>query len=304
VSNLVLKPIVDKNGKQTHVRVNPDGKNAPKRLSPSLKPSVSTHNPTAVKVPEPSPVASAGRNEDSVMLIKPWNKVQLEHTKFEYEGIEWELAPEGYSGAYCDRCRSFFTVEEIEKADKGTRLLYCKMCNHVHSTGQLASAVRYTDRQFFDKEVVRDTEWYHISTKPNWEEAITEMAESEQPLIHAGSLDAAESRMKYIKTITDEDIKVAKLDNPIHHDAWGSKARFYRYTLQITDDATIADHMIPDEDYQAPQTASGMASGEHKDLYARNGVTRYVNEYESHGSVSVMMHPSSFNVVERVEITQ
>jgi hypothetical protein len=236
-------------------------------------------------------------------VIKPWDGIPLEHTQFKYAGMKWDLAPKGYSGGYCDRCASFFTTSEIEDADEHNSLLSCRVCRKIHTTGQLQSAVRYEDRKFFDKEVTRETEWYHVSTKPNWEEAITEMESSEQPLIHAGSLDAAESRMNYIKTLDDDYSRMKGVtDTANNHVTWGPDAKFYRYTLRITDDAKIANTLLPDADDDAPLTSSGSAYGKYKDRYARTGVTRYVNEYESHGSVSVMMHPSAFDVVERVEL--
>jgi phage FluMu protein Com len=294
----IPKQIIDKNGKHTTVYVNDGGshkgKSQAKIIAP-IQPSVKLLEPD-VSIPEPfSDGRAATHIAYGAVTGQPlpglaWDGEKLKHQSFDFEKVHWELAPGGYSGAYCSKCGSFFTDVEMGGSKYAKK---CAVCSHVNdfTYARGAVAVRDSDRRFFSKSEVRQEKWYHLTTRSDWYQGITEPDEEEQPYVHLGSLDAAKKRMAQL-------ISANGADGMTEDD-------FYCYEVSISADASIADTVVIDQDSDAPKNASDIDLGEQNGYvrgndfifeYESYGVTRYVNEYESHGSISLSAHPSAIEV--------
>lgn len=278
---LVKKTLVDKNGVTTTRLINPN-KGIP---APSRGGNVSSINSASgtglyepkVAVPEPSKKARIGEGEQ-----------RLQHTTFEFEDFEWSLAPEGYSGAHCGKCKSFFTDEQVDAASASGKLT-CEACGRESDDGVLQSGVRYGDRKYFSKGAVREETWYHITVRNHWGEDITESDDvNDQPFVHLGSKEAALVRMKAL--VEDE------ARDPGYK---GSHTQYYCYEVKVKPAAPIADAVLPDDNEIAPKKPSDFGINYiSSEGYEEYGVNRYVNEFESHGSISLLAHPSSFEIMD------
>jgi len=277
-SNLVATQIVDKNGKLTTVHVNPDKGGAVvfERPAFSAPPSQSSVSGSAdIKLPKPPLRGTRADFED-----------KLQHTNFQFPGWDegWSLAPEGFSGAYCHKCKSFYTDEEINGATAEQQLA-CSTCGFKQEQGVLPSGIRASSLRHLNKSAVRADTWYHITVKSDWYEDINEDEDpNQQPFVHIGTKEAALARMKaLISETTDAGLPVPQ---------------FYCYELKIAERAPISDYLLPDDNDLAPSSPSEMNAVYTTDGYEAYGITRYVNEVESHGSISLNCHPTALEVTD------
>lgn len=284
MTTLVRKTITDKNGVITTRLVNPDkGIAGASRIpgGPIVSKATVLLEPD-ITVPEPSAKGTVDSPDE-----------KLDHTMFTHEGFEWSLAPDGFSGAYCYSCKSFFTEEEVDSVGDSGSLL-CASCGANSDQGVLPSGVKYSDRKFFSKSAVRENTWYHITVRSDWGGDITaEDDVDEQPLVHLGSKDAALDRMQDL------------IEEAAASGISGDKApKFYCYEVKVKPVASIADAVLADDNDMAPSKPSDMnLNYVISDGYDEYGVNRYVNEYESHGSISLLAHPSSFDIVSSYQVS-
>ena len=279
-NGLIAKPIIDKNGKATTVHVLPGSKSASRTEKVQVRRAEKTHD---LVIPA-SPPATADW----------WNRKPLEHVEITTPtGGLFVLAPEGYSGAYCDECGSFFTDARVDTTAQ------CGVCFRTMRGGKMPSGVRYAEAVLFDDDVARDTDWYHVTMSKDWDNDIRKESASHQPYVHVGSIEAAMHRMKNI--VQESRSKRIQKISP----------EFYCYRVKLTPEAALSPHILPDFDNGAPvspyETRETMRSNpedyeEFYGSYELYGATRYVNEFESHGSISLLAHPSSFEVLERTAI--
>jgi hypothetical protein len=289
IRNLVRKPIIDKNGKSTTVLVRPD-QETDTRI-PGMPTPPSSSQPFVPVIPNPGePYAT----RDGLR----WNKEKLVTPQVTTEnGGVWDVAPPGFSGARCSDCGSFFTDDQIKDS-----WIMCQICLRQNRGGRIDSAIRYSDVHLLSTEATRDNEWYHITLKPDWDEAIRTDKTSEQPYVHVGSYAAAQHRMQGL--IRDAEGVLGDTERQKEAESLA----FYCYKVKLTDDASIPPHIIMDADFDAPTSAAQIREGsleedgENYDQYDIFGATRYVNEYESHGSISLIAHPVSIEVTERIEL--
>lgn len=290
-NKLIPKSIIDKNGKQTTVHVLPNGSSRSRTERVQVSRAEKTHQ---LVIP-PSPQALANADPNSIYAIKRWDKKPLQHT-FVYSatGGRFVLAPEGYSGAYCDECGSFFKDDEIN--DVSVR---CNICLRHSRGGRIITGVRYSDVPLFDDDTARDTDWYHITTRDTWGDDIRSESSPHQPFIHVGSLEAAQRRMRDL--IAQHHVNGETTPIP----------KFYGYRVQISADAPLSPHVLPDFDNAAPSSAHQALKrmkqypDDYEEFYGSYelyGATRYVNEYESHGSISLIVNPEAIEVLERFEM--
>ena len=280
---LIPKPIIDKNGKHTTVHVRPDA--STKRLD-----DIRTTN--TLTLPRDEDIAAAPVN---------WEKdgKKLVHTTIQLPGLKepkvFKVAPDGYSGCFCHRCAAYF------ETDVTSDIQQCATCGKTCYGGLLESAIRYSDLPFTDTENVRDATWFHITLSPEWDTDITEGDPGDFPLVHLGSMDAATARMN---DLMNDDSLFGRKKN----------AEFYCYEIIINDDAAISPYIVSDMNDEAPESINSVKNEslydtlgiteyeEMYDEYELEGITRYVNEVEARGSISLIAHPDSFTVVNRIKL--
>lgn len=283
------KKIVDKNGKHTTVYVNDDSAaSSPKIIPNVIIPTAPSKIEAAFELPE-NPPARAKRaiQEDTGKM--DWDGKPIDYTIFKAGGNSWvwRVAPVGYSGVTCPSCHSFFTDKELGLE---TPRVNCAICETPTYIGGYVTAVRYDDLSLFDKQEVYDRDWYHITLKSDWSEAITEAHPRDQPYVHLGSLASAKHRMQIL--ISQSKGRLSEDD-------------FYCYEVFIKPDAAIADRVVGDDDSEAPKSAGNRhyqlteGLGDQTHFYEEFGVTRYVNSYESQGAISLSTHPSSIVISDR-----
>jgi len=296
-SKLIAKPIIDKNGKHTTVHVLPNSSTKSRTVRVEVRRSEKTHG---VIIP-PSPQPLADRDPNSIFVIKRWSGVPLKHSYvYSPTGGRFVLAPEGYSGAYCDECGSFFRDDEVNDAS-----VVCQVCFRHSRGGRIVTGVRYNEVALFDDDATRDSDWYHVTTRSDWDGEIREKSSSHQPLVHVGSLEAATRRMNDI-------IAQARSENRLSDGSEkSSEVTFYLYRVRLAENAPLSPHVLLDFDATAPSSVYDArkrvkeAPEDYEEFYGSYelyGATRYVNEYESHGSISLIAHPEAIEVVEREEL--
>lgn len=236
MSHLVPKTVIDKNGKRTTVYVNTERKYETHRYEGVLYTESVQHEPTV-----------GG----------------------------WEIASEGRSGFACPICR--YEYSEAEENYRVTNVGWdCIECGEEFEGEMALVSVRADAVKFFDDDVVRETEWYHATTRENWHESIARGGDNSR-LAHLGTKEAALQRIWYASS-RDKSIQAKK---------W----RIYRVTLKP--DVPIHANVMGDDLFGEPSTVA--EARQDKD-YEADGVTRYVNTFEQVGSVSLVANPEQFIV--------
>lgn len=141
---------------------------------------------------------------------------------------------------------------------------------------------------FLDEENVREASWWHATPVVGWWESLPsgmeKIPQCDGPVIpSASSLDDGDL-MVHVGT------KAAALDRVLCQgvlDIW-------LHELRIRPEATLADGIWEDEETSFPER-SGQARGP----WLADGVTRYLNQYEMPGSVSLLANPRTLELVSR-----
>ena len=192
----------------------------------------------------------------------------------------WDIAPIGFTGRSCPACKSFFTAAELEdmctSAGKATGVINCLYCGTKSTPRTAGLSIRQDSTHLLDETAVVNEFWYHATLMDNWHNKLLRM--DSMPLVHLGTFDAALARAK--------DLSSYIPDNPL----WNV------YQVKISTDAAISPVIIDDDDTEAPSTEQ--KNKKFRSMgYQLNGVTRYVNRFESEGSISLIANPRVFYVV-------
>lgn len=199
----------------------------------------------------------------------------------------WSIAPEGMSAIFCDDCGTYATMEQNATFDSGCTD-NCRSCGAFISYTISGLSVRADNAHFLDVAEVRKASWFHATLRSDWMGDLAQtnaqvqsagVTKDDQFMAHVGTLDAALARLIDAMKFKDADTVG------------------YVYELRIKDSADIHDLIYDDENETAPQWAHECTSkGYSKD------VTRYVNRYESIGSISLLINSDAFEVVSVCEI--
>lgn len=283
---LVPVRVADKNGKIVKRWVNPD--KARDIMSQRKRGLLATPPPPARLS---SPVSTVVGEERDPILYK-----NLEPVTSPDGGI-WAVAPEGLSARVCSKCSA------LQKHQVATDLSpsNCELCGErIYPGTVIKRVIREDQLPFFDDSAVRNQTWLHVSTHQKWGSNITRNSNPyKQPFVHIGTMDSVLDRKAHVI------------------DERGRNPKFYLYSVRLRDDAEIAPRILVDIDHLAPNSPeqaddrlrSEQAMGnrrigtweEHVSYadYSRTGVTRYVNNYEAPGTISLLAHPSAFEIVDR-----
>lgn len=184
----------------------------------------------------------------------------------------WEVAPsEDHAAFKCRTCGQW--------AHNGSRLLDgCPLgCDgNVWDNNDefpfIIGVLRQTT-QFFDITQTRNTLWYHATEVSNWHQKVSE---SKNPFVHLGTQTAAMDR-------------IADLQE------WNMQQNLaYLHEITLDPNALIADLVFADNDVDAMSAQDFKRKG-------WDGV-RYVNEWESVGSISLIMDSRKFLSVKTTQI--
>lgn len=131
--------------------------------------------------------------------------------------------------------------------------------------------------QFFDEGNVRAAVWYHATNRENWFAEVTAQDGTLKPLVHLGTKEAAEDRMR------QRSRRV------------GGQWRLYAVSLDPN--AAMHPHVNIDENGHAPYFV-----GDEQVADGYDSITRYVNECESEGSISLLVNPAVMTLVSVAEM--
>lgn len=120
---------------------------------------------------------------------------------------------------------------------------------------------------------VRNRKWYHATTREDWFNGInTPDGQGRQPLVHLGSREAA-------------------LDRATQMSKHKPGEQWVIYEIDIAPEADIHQDVAGDDNGYAPYYA-----GDEKMVDNYTEVTRYVNEFEDKGNVSLLANPSALQL--------
>lgn len=193
----------------------------------------------------------------------------------------WVVAPENMSAIFCDNCGTYATLEQNAIFDNGSTD-NCRECGAFLSYTISGLSVRSDNAQFLDAAEVRKATWFHATLRNDWVGDLTQtnaQVHSEDStgepslMVHVGTADAALTRL----------IDAMKSQN---------QTEGYVYELRIKDSAEIHDLVYDDANETCPEWSYQCGPKGYS-----TGVTRYVNRYESIGSISLLINSEAFEVV-------
>lgn len=195
---------------------------------------------------------------------------------YDYHGrpLVVPLAPQGKAALMC-QCGEFATYEQEDQAVR-EHFYLCSSCGKHVFLGR-HSGIKEDALTFYDTDVTLNSHWYHATASEDWFNAITNA--NPLPMVHIGTKFAAESRARVMR------------DSIPHRGK-----QWWIYQLSIKPGTDIAPLVLDDFNGDAPETSD---QAEQHLLYAENGVTRYLNRYESVGSISLLANPHCLVVVDK-----
>ena len=196
----------------------------------------------------------------------------------------------GHSGIECLECEYSYTLAESDDMMNALGKLGehgCPKCgNAVYSVD---GGVKVNVRGDHEAMLVNDSEvtkarWFHATPRDDWYDVVCGEGdpdfaydiENAKPtddttiLVHIGTREAALDRAR---------------SEYNHHD-------WYMYEIVVNADAEIAT-LVLDDDIDVPTRAYNCNGTD----WNPNGVTRYINAYESIGSISLLANPNAFSVI-------
>lgn len=190
------------------------------------------------------------------------------------------VAEPGTSGKRCMDCSEYLPaslVAEVDSFDNYGKTFNCPSCTSIidWSVGFVPYTVEVTPEdaeQLISKEAVKNQSWFHATTVPNWGEEIMDAG----VYIHAGSETAAKERVKAVQHYTPS-------------------SEYYIYELRLKNSTKVADDIYYD-DNDWPEVINPTA-GPKRDAIDKTKVNRYVNVWESAGTVSLLSDPRLFEIV-------
>lgn len=205
-----------------------------------------------------------------------------------YTPIQWLVSPEGMGHVGCPQCRTAITARQEEGfLNHSLRLDPCATCGKVIDNMTGTILVRRDNAMFLDAETARTATWYHATVRENWIDDLMECERRAQPypwyvpgetvpMIHVGTRQAAQDRAE----------RLMERDQP---------NRMYMYTVRLRTDAPMSQYVV--DDLPSAPDYAGYCDG--KPEYSKMGATRYVNRYESLGSISLLVNTTALEVVSR-----
>jgi hypothetical protein len=204
--------------------------------------------------------------------------------KLNGETTSMKVQEAGTTGKKCVACKAYMTQRMVDalqddEVSYDERHTFCHACKKLAMWDGFAmpyeADVNRAEAHFLvDEEAVREARWYHSTFSADWQ---TEAQEA-GVFIHAGTKDAAEERINHISEYDEMQTR-------------------YIYELRVKPQAKLNEANLFDGD-DFPKTPSEAAGT----LMPAEGISRYVNQWEAAGSVSLISTLDNFEVVGKVTL--
>ena len=167
----------------------------------------------------------------------------------------------------CPACSELLTSAQHKALRSWTSEVECSRCGMSRmNIYDVDVDIQKGCEKYLDDDVVRKVKWHHTTNAYDWLDQVQNAWE--KPIVHVGTFQAAMARSRDIKGNT---VRTSR----------------YRHVVRISEDATIDPVVQEDQDYW-------MNSWEEYKF----DVTRYVNRFESPGSISLLVNPNFLEFVE------
>lgn len=210
------------------------------------------------------------------------------HKTISINGGEFSLAPASKGGSYCTDCFKFLPRGALSgsRADS----VDCPHCGENVKAVFAGVGIESNSWQFLYPEKTRAARWFHTSSYPNWDEALAAAPDDATPLVHLGTRESAMDR------------KIDIEEHPFGQYAADFGGPVYIYEIELDEDVEIAEDIMQDDGYTHAPSSTADAGDERFEKYSARGVTRYLNFFEDHGSISLLANPKKFKVVNKQKL--
>lgn len=205
----------------------------------------------------------------------------------------WTVAPAGVGAFTCNHCGEYLSKRESNTLASH----HFVTCSNCQQTVDLYVAhnlsIDHDSARHIDENNVRNDIWYHATKLENWMDELIE-GEAEHRDFGLGYYDNFDPEnvtiMVHVGTV---DAALDRAGDSLNHE----KANFYVYALRLKEGVHIAPQILADENEACPSFVADCngAYSEH--------VTRYVNTYESPGSISLLVNRTCIEIIDRITIT-
>lgn len=213
-----------------------------------------------------------------------WEEIRNNVGTLVHKGNEFAYHGDpGKSGLFCGSCHYVFPNDSdfaITRKDTA-----CPECANECSGYDVGVALRVDSKKFLNKQEVLDTKWFHTSTYENWEATVGHQAAEGRDYVHLGTKDAARERNEIVAVNIDDD--------PL-----------YIYEIEIDRSSSIEDKVYyedPFDNRDLPKV-QGSNSSDVTKASDEPGITRYVNHFESPGSISLVVDPSKIRILSKTRV--
>lgn len=191
------------------------------------------------------------------------------------------MSAEAKSAFVCLGCDEPLSKTWEKMLTKGFDSYQC-ICGDESMVDELDVHILPTSVQFLDNKTTRETVWYHSTKVANWAEEVSQLRPTfvcgsnemlSVPYVHVGTLDAA----------------MARFEDTAAEAGW-------LYEIRIKDEAFLAGEVYEDRNDWEQYVRTGFFEGIFEDKH-RCDVLRYVNRWESVGSISLIMDPRFMEIV-------
>lgn len=180
-----------------------------------------------------------------------------------------KLISDGYSIYSCRSCNASFSNVQVQKFRVDFMNMVCS-CGDKMNLVDSAVSVLPESAHMLDIDEVKSSVWYHATESDNWLDAVKQLELI--PYVHIGTRKAAMDRAKQI---SKRSLRRT-----------GKNSKIWLWQVTVDSNASIASSILDDEDDWLTAVTECSVKG------LGGNAIRYVNRYESTGSVSLLIDPT------------
>jgi hypothetical protein len=200
----------------------------------------------------------------------------------------------------CEHCGGItpLSASTYYRQQRHTARIKCVHCSGDIHYGPVVLALRDAGDPVLDDQVALDTAWYHTSTHPCWPPSGRPMTPEEVAFLRAAtSEDIDEGVRKRVECLALHlGTYEAAIESMLRkmHDQGMAGERFWLYRVALRRDVMI-------ESGYRNETIEEVAQITQAEL-GDSGAIRYLNTWESPGSISLAVHPRSLAAVQGIPL--